>query len=92
VAVALLAVAAVMAFYEWTRIKVGRPILKGHQAVVLYWIAYLTLGVLGVTLRHGITIHVIRRALVAARPTMATQVIVIASKIRAPVIASFGRP
>jgi hypothetical protein len=37
------AVAGAMAFYEWTRIKAGRPILQGHQAVILYWVAYLTL-------------------------------------------------
>lgn len=43
------AVAGAMAFYEWTRIKAGRPILQGHQAVILYWVAYLTLFVLGVT-------------------------------------------
>ncbi len=48
-AAVMLAVAAGMAFYEWTRIKAGRPILKGHQAVVMYWIAYLALFVLGAT-------------------------------------------
>lgn len=47
--IVMLAVAGGMAFYEWTRIKAGRPILKGHQAVTLYWVAYLTLFVLGVT-------------------------------------------
>jgi hypothetical protein len=45
----MLAVAGGMAFYEWTRIKAGSPILKGHQAVTLYWVAYLMLFVLGVT-------------------------------------------
>lgn len=45
----MLAIGAAMAFYEWTRIKAGRPILSGHQAVILYWVAYLTLFVLGVT-------------------------------------------
>jgi divalent metal cation (Fe/Co/Zn/Cd) transporter len=49
VAAVMLAVAGGMAFYEWTRIKAGKPILKGHQAVALYWVAYLTLFVLGVT-------------------------------------------
>jgi hypothetical protein len=48
-AAAMLAIAGAMAFYEWTRIKAGRPILQGHQAVILYWVAYLTLFVLGVT-------------------------------------------
>jgi hypothetical protein len=48
-AAAMLAIGAAMAFYEWTRIKAGRPILSGHQAVILYWVAYLTLFVLGVT-------------------------------------------
>ena len=45
----LLAIGAGMALYEWTRIKAGRPILNGHQAITLYWVAYLTLFVLGVT-------------------------------------------
>ncbi len=45
----MLAVAGGMAFYEWTRIKAGRPIMKGSQAVVLYWVAYLALFVLGIT-------------------------------------------
>lgn len=48
-AAAMLAAAGGMAFYEWTRIKAGRPILNGHQAIALYWIAYLTLFVLGIT-------------------------------------------
>lgn len=45
----MLAVAGGMAFYEWTRIRADRPILSGHQAVAMYWIAYLALFVLGVT-------------------------------------------
>ncbi len=45
----MLAVAGGMAFYEWTRIKADRPILKGSEAVVLYWVAYLALFVLGIT-------------------------------------------
>ncbi len=45
----MLAVAGGMALYEWTRVKAGRPILNGHQAVAMYWIAYLALFVLGVT-------------------------------------------
>ncbi len=48
-ALALLAVAAGLAFYEWSRIKAGRPIMKGSQAVVMYWVAYLSLFVLGIT-------------------------------------------
>jgi hypothetical protein len=38
-----------MTVYEWTRVAAGRPILNGHQAVVLYWIGYLSVFVLGVT-------------------------------------------
>jgi hypothetical protein len=45
----MLVIAGGMAFYEWTRIKAGKPILNGHQAVTLYWIAYLALFVLSVT-------------------------------------------
>ncbi len=48
-AAVILAIAAGMAFYEWTRIKAGKPIQNGHQAITLYWVAYLTLFVLGVT-------------------------------------------
>jgi hypothetical protein len=48
-AAVMLAIAAGMAFYEWTRIKAGRPILKGHPVVAVYWIAYLALFVLGAT-------------------------------------------
>jgi len=48
-AAAMLAVAAGMAFYEWTRIKAGTPIMGKSQAIVLYWCAYLALSVLGVT-------------------------------------------
>jgi hypothetical protein len=47
-AAVLLAVAGGMAFYEWTRIRAFRPILNGHNAVVLYWVSYLSLFVLGV--------------------------------------------
>ncbi len=48
-AILMLAVAGGMAFYEWTRIKTGRPILKVSEVVVLYWVAYLALFVLGIT-------------------------------------------
>jgi hypothetical protein len=48
-AAAMLLAAGSMALYEWTRAKAGRPIFAGHQAVALYWIAYLSLLVLGVT-------------------------------------------
>ena len=48
-AVVMLAVAAGMAFYEWTRLRARQPILQGHQAIVLYWISYLSLFVLAVT-------------------------------------------
>jgi uncharacterized membrane protein len=46
-AIVLFGVGAGMVFYEWTRIKAGRPILNGHPAVQLYWMTYLTLFVLG---------------------------------------------
>ena len=47
-AVAMLAAAGGMAFYEWTRIRASRPILNGHNAVVMYWVSYLSLFVLGI--------------------------------------------
>jgi hypothetical protein len=46
VAVACLGVGAVMLFYELSRIKAGRPILKGSQAIQLYYVTYLTMFVL----------------------------------------------
>ncbi len=48
-AAALLIVAAGMAFYEYSRIKAGRPIMAGSQAVVIYWMTYLSMFVLGIT-------------------------------------------
>ncbi len=48
-ALAMLAVAAGMALYEWSRIRSGRPMLKGCEILVLYWIGYLALFVLGIT-------------------------------------------
>jgi len=42
-------IGAGMAFYEWFRIKAGRPILKGSLAIQLYWVAYFSMFVLGVT-------------------------------------------
>ena len=38
-----------MIFYEWTRIKAGKPILNGHSAVQMYWMGYLAMFVLGIT-------------------------------------------
>jgi hypothetical protein len=48
-AAALLAIAAAMALYEWSRVKAKRPLFNGHPIVTLYWCAYLSLFVLGVT-------------------------------------------
>jgi hypothetical protein len=48
-AIVLFAVGAVMVLCENYRIRVGRPILKGHEAVQLYYVSYLTMFVLGVT-------------------------------------------
>ena len=48
-AAGMLAVSAGMALFEWSRIRNGRPILKGHEVMALYWVAYLSLFVLGVT-------------------------------------------
>jgi hypothetical protein len=49
-AVVLFAIGAAMVFYEWIRIKAGKPILNGHGAVQIYWMGYLASFVLGVTL------------------------------------------
>jgi hypothetical protein len=45
-AIAFFGVGFVMVFYELYRIKAGRPILKGSQAVQLYYVTYLTMFVL----------------------------------------------
>ena len=36
-----------MAGYEWARLKSGRPLLAGHGAIDLYWMAYLACFTLG---------------------------------------------
>ena len=43
-----LAIGGLLVFYEWSRAKAGRPILKGSEAVQLYYISYLTMFVLAV--------------------------------------------
>lgn len=48
-AIVLLAAGGAMIFYEWSRAAAGAPLLKGREVLRLYWIAYLTLMVLGVT-------------------------------------------
>jgi cell division protein FtsX len=47
-AAAFFAVGLVLVLYELSRIKAGRPILQGSQAVQLYYITYLTMFVLAV--------------------------------------------
>ena len=39
-----------MAFFEWSRSKTAAPLLAGTNVIQLYWITYLILFVLGVTL------------------------------------------
>ncbi|HEX6897436.1 MAG: hypothetical protein ACM3Z4_14100 [Hyphomicrobiales bacterium] len=48
-AIAFFAVGALMVFYENFRIRAGRPILKGANAVQLYHVTYLSMFVLGAT-------------------------------------------
>jgi hypothetical protein len=48
-AVAFFAAGVVMVLYENFRIRVGRPILNGSAAVQLYYVSYLTMFILGVT-------------------------------------------
>jgi hypothetical protein len=48
-AVVFFTVGTLMVLYENFRIRAGRPILKGHAAVQLYYVSYLTMFVLGVT-------------------------------------------
>ena len=42
------AIGSLLVFYEWVRVKEGRPILKGKEAIQLYYVSYLTMFVLGV--------------------------------------------
>ena len=44
--VAFFGVGIAMVLYELARIKAGRPILRGSQAVQLYYVTYLTMFVL----------------------------------------------
>jgi len=46
-AFAFTAIGAAMAGYEWARLKSGRPLLAGHGAIDLYWMAYLACFTLG---------------------------------------------
>ena len=50
VGIGLFGVGVGMAFYEWTRFKSGTPLWKGYRAIEFYWMAYLTLFVLGTAL------------------------------------------
>jgi hypothetical protein len=47
-ALGLVGVGSGMAFYEWSRIKAGRPLLQGRAVLTLYWVVYLLLIVLGI--------------------------------------------
>lgn len=46
----LLALAGGMTFYEWSCIKAKRPLFKGAQIIILYWVTYLSFFILGVTM------------------------------------------
>lgn len=48
-AVIFFGIGGLMVFYEWIRIKAGRPILKGRDVAQLYNITYLSMFVLGTT-------------------------------------------
>ena len=47
--VAFFCVGGAMVLYELSRIKAGRPILKGSPAVDFYYVAYLAMFCLGIT-------------------------------------------
>ncbi len=49
IALIMLIVGIGMAAFEWSRTKTKRPLFKGRQVVVLYWVIYLSSLVLGVT-------------------------------------------
>jgi hypothetical protein len=48
-AIVFFGVGLAMVLYELARMKAGRPILKGSQAVQIYYITYLTMFVLALT-------------------------------------------
>jgi hypothetical protein len=48
-AIIFFGIGGLMVFYEWLRIKAGRPILKGRDVAQLYYISYLLMFVLGAT-------------------------------------------
>lgn len=48
-ALAMFALGGGMAAYEWSHLKAKRPLFGGGQVVTLYWCAYLSLLVLGLT-------------------------------------------
>ena len=49
IAVVLIGAGSGMAFFEWQRFREGNPILVGKSLIQLYWVAYLSLLVLGIT-------------------------------------------
>jgi hypothetical protein len=46
-----------MVLYEWVRIKRRKPMSKDNPGTQLYWMAYLTFFVLGVTLICAAIFH-----------------------------------
>ncbi len=48
-AAVLMLTGGAMAFYEWSRVKGGRPLFKGREIITLYWISYLSLFMLSIT-------------------------------------------
>jgi hypothetical protein len=49
IALAFLAAAIAMLLYETSRARAGRPVFDGRETITLYWLAYLTFAVLGLT-------------------------------------------
>lgn len=49
-ALAFLCAGGVMASYDFMRARAGRPIAGGRDAIQLYWITYLAMVVLAITI------------------------------------------
>jgi hypothetical protein len=55
--IAFFAAGTLMVLYENFRIKARRPILNGSAAVQLYYVSYLTMFVLGITVAIAVIVR-----------------------------------
>jgi hypothetical protein len=47
-AVIFLLIGGGMAYYDWLRVRAGRPIFGGHIVIQFYWVTYLSMFALAI--------------------------------------------